>query len=30
MGVAWLIRRRRALAPDETTISAHGRAERPS
>jgi dolichol-phosphate mannosyltransferase len=30
IGVAWLIRRRRNLAPDETTISAHGRAERPS
>jgi len=34
-GVAWLIRRRRALAPDETSIrstgiSANGRAERPS
>ena len=34
-GVAWLIRRRRILAPDETTIlssgiSAHGGAERPS
>jgi dolichol-phosphate mannosyltransferase len=30
LGVAWLIRRRRILTPDETTISAHGRAERPS
>jgi dolichol-phosphate mannosyltransferase len=29
-GVAWLIRRRKALAPDQTTISTHGRAERPS
>jgi dolichol-phosphate mannosyltransferase len=29
-GVAWLIRRRRAVTPGETTISAHGRAERPS
>ena len=29
-GVAWLIRRRKTLGPHETTISAHGRAERPS